>query len=271
MRELELARSDRATLLQEAVAMCPMPRLAEDRQLLGVHVQQRAGLSPLVAARDRRPRRAPPPRTAVTPEHLVDRRAAIADDPSKPRRSQIRPLARLHDPALDRLLKPPRTRARHRRASTQARPRDPVSVAGLLPAMPPPVRCGRRNRTRSRRGSQRAPTLDQTHQLQTAGHAELASTVFHVRSPLEGQSSLTAPSIGDRTSLQTFTKSVGSSPSRRSRACSGRRPAPAPHRAARPSRGSWRTAAAPRPCRRARPARRGSRSRPSGCARRARR
>jgi len=66
-------------------------------------------------------------------------------------------------------------------------------------------------------GAQRSTLLDQTDELQTATDADLASTVFHVRSSFGTvQSSLTAPSIEDRTSpSQPFTKTVGSSPSPR--------------------------------------------------------
>src|SRR3954466_15486680 len=52
--------------------------------------------------------------------------------------------------------------------------------------MPPPMRRGRRNRTLSRRGSKRAPTLNQTNQPQTARQSELESTVPHVRPPSAG-------------------------------------------------------------------------------------
>src|SRR3954453_11366751 len=135
----------------------------------------------------------------------------MPDQAGQPGRPVVRPRPGVQDPPFSRLIEPPRARPRHRRPRPQTRPRRPLGVRGLQPAMPPTMRRGRRNGTLSSRGPDRAPTLDQTDQPQPAGHAEPASTVFHVRSPLQGQSSLTAPSIGDRTSPQPFTKSVGSS------------------------------------------------------------
>src|SRR3954454_4054863 len=78
--------------------------------------------------------------------------------------------------------------------------------------MPPPVR-GRGCDAQGRRGGpERRTALDQPHQLQPPLQSELAPTVLHVRPPSAGLSSQTAPSVGDRTPPQPFTKSVGRSP-----------------------------------------------------------
>src|SRR4051812_1202595 len=132
-------------------------------------------------------------------QDLVDRAAAESDQARQPRRPVARPSPRPQDPLLSLGAQPPRTTARPRRPGPQTRQRRPLSLRRRFPAMPPPMRGGRRNRTLSRRGPKRAPTLNQTDQLQPARQSELASTVFHVRPPLEVQSSLTAPSIGGRT------------------------------------------------------------------------
>src|SRR3954465_8313529 len=81
--------------------------------------------------------------------------------------------------------------------------------------MPPPVR-GRGCDAQGRRGGpERRTALDQAHQLQPTLQAELAPTVLHVRPPSAGLSSQTAPSVGGRTPSYPFSKSVGSSSSRR--------------------------------------------------------
>src|SRR5215210_1186370 len=120
-------------------------------------------------------------------------------------------LARGQDRLLSLRTQRPRTRAWPRAARPQARQRRALGLARGLPAMPPPMRRGRRNRTLSSSSSERASTLNQTNQLQTARQSELASTVLHVRPPSDGSV------VADRTLRrgpdvpQPFTTSVGSS------------------------------------------------------------
>src|SRR4051794_17484022 len=151
----------------------------------------------------------------MTPQDFPDRRAAIANQPRQPGRPEIRPCPRLQDPLLSLRAQRPRTRSRDRRAGPQTRPRRPLGLRRLLPTTPPPMRRGHRNRTLGRRSPERAPTLNQTNQLQPPGQSELASTVFHVR-PLPPKLSVVAdqqPPDGAGQLLQPFTKSAGSSSS----------------------------------------------------------
>jgi hypothetical protein len=53
-----------------AIACRPVPRHAKALQALGVHVQQRPRLRPLIAAKRPFPRRPAPPRSTVAGQHL---------------------------------------------------------------------------------------------------------------------------------------------------------------------------------------------------------
>ena len=123
------------------------------------------------------------------------------------------PRARSKDPLLrPRRSAPTGTKAAARSGSADT-PTRPARPRCRPPAMPPPMRRGRRNSTLSSCRPKRASTLNQSNQLQTARQSELASTVFHVRP------SFGAPVVADRTlrrgrtSPQPFTRSAGSAPS----------------------------------------------------------
>ena len=166
----------------------PVPRPVELRQLERVDVQQRPGLGPLIAAAcSAAALAAPPARDAMTRQHLVDRRAMPAGQELQLHRPVVGLLARGQDRPLSLSAQRPRTRPRPRGLRVRRHASDARSSSlAATPAMPPPMRRGRRNRTLSRRGPKRAPTLDQTNQLQTARQSELASTVLHVRPPSDG-------------------------------------------------------------------------------------
>jgi hypothetical protein len=161
--------------------MRPVPRPVELRQFLGVDVQQRARLRPFKAAVALPRPRAAALRASVTSQHLPNRAAAIADQAREPSRPVVRALPRIKDALLDLRAQRPRATPRPRGSGAQTRQRGALGLRRHAPAMPPPMRRGRRNRTLSRRGAKRASPLDQPDQLQTARQSELASTVFHVR------------------------------------------------------------------------------------------
>src|SRR5215204_3081937 len=93
-----------------AVSVRPVTGLVEALQPIGVHVQQSAGLGPLVAAREPLTRRPAPLRAPVAMEDLPDRRAAIADQAGQPGRPVVGPLPGLEDSLLLIVGQPPRTR-----------------------------------------------------------------------------------------------------------------------------------------------------------------
>src|SRR5581483_11926491 len=100
-----------------------------------------------------------PPRESVPPEQLPDRRASTADDPRQPARAEVRLAASAQDRLLLDRLQPPRLTKRPARAVEEC---CQLSVA-LPPAMPPAVRCRRRDTETGRRLSQRHPLLDRQH------------------------------------------------------------------------------------------------------------
>ena len=154
----------------------PVPGPIKAGQALDVHVQQRAGLGPLVAL-ERLPRRAAPPREAVTGKDLVDRRAGPVQQAGEATRAEVRALTCPADSLLLSWLEQPRRAAR-----TRAAIRRPVSAGArfrgsVLPAMPPPMRRRDRDATRTRCRTERDTLPNKTNKGQPSGRSELRVSV----------------------------------------------------------------------------------------------
>src|SRR6476661_6619877 len=118
-----------------------------------------------------------PPREPGPAQHLPDRRVrAPGRRPDQPRPPTC-PTSTCTDPLLHfgselawRALRPTR-------AITQTRQRPPLLVTRLAPALPPPVRCRRRNAETSSSLPQRAAILDRANQREPTSQSELGISV----------------------------------------------------------------------------------------------
>ena len=214
-----------------AIPRRPVPGHVETLQALGVHVQQRARLGPLIAPKGPLPRRPAPSRDAVAGQHLPHRRAPKADQARQPGRSVVGPLARIQNALLDGVLELPRTRPRPRRPRPQDTPATPARphsqpASGATTCAPWPLK---RNSAPPPRAEKHPP---RSNGSTANGHPRRACIYRLPRPVLLRSGSVVADRTlhrGPDVPSQPFTKSVGSSarplllrPARSTRCASGR-------------------------------------------------
>src|SRR4030095_17160328 len=150
----QAARAPDIALVDDAMA-----RRVELRGLVGVDVQQRAGLAPLKAL-ERLARAAATARDAVALEHPVDRPAVPADQRRQTHRPPVGASAGIEDDPLLGARQRPRTRPRDR---TAWRTPHAAGALSLRRPTPPIARRDDRRRRTTQRESDRPRRLPRKH------------------------------------------------------------------------------------------------------------
>jgi hypothetical protein len=177
-----------ATMLGRVAAMDPVAAtIAQPTQLLGIHVDQLAGVGALIAA-DQLPGRPVHPGQPVAPvaaEHPVDGGGWQPDQWGDPGRPQLAGLAQLQDRSFQPQWGPPRM------GMGAAGPVDQAGLAVLAKAGPPAVGGGARGAHLGRDVRDRAASRDALAQDHPSGRGQPGVSVGH--EDLQRVSRQTAP------------------------------------------------------------------------------